>query len=469
VLGYKILNYIETRIISTQGELIYASGSTNIDIYDFLQKFCSADLNQALYYTLNLDIRFNNIQEISSKRIFQYAIEKNFIAVDNNVLGFVTILPKTKIIERIIEKINSIHFCQLNAVEISFPTVFNNSSREIKNLTAGYTKENRMYSMLNSDSSLSLVYAADPGLLLYLKNKIINSSFLPYVIFSQTQVFRHYKKGEIAGFPQLREFPMPDLHIVCTKPQAEVLFLKNLLLASENMRKIFGEDWSFCIDITYNLYIKLENLISNVCKSINKLCVVNILKTKPRYYDLKSVFLLNAGDQVIMNYNMQWDEDNIKDFNISSDSKDELVILHGTLMHSWYKILPFFINKILTNQTQTFPFIISPIQVSIIILNPKLNPLSQKIMSVLIKNGIRTCIISNYKNVSKAINVSNKNHIPNFIILGNKEYESHEIMITESKTGKKELIDDFLKKKKESEEIVDINFSSNSMNGSIFV
>ena len=64
---------------------------------------------------------------------------------------------------------------------------------------------------------------------------------------------RRFKGGEIGDFTRLREFPMPDLHIICQESEARNLYIKNMKIAAENMRFLLGEEWAFSMDITPEL------------------------------------------------------------------------------------------------------------------------------------------------------------------------------------------------------------------------
>jgi threonyl-tRNA synthetase len=458
--------YLRTEVFNSQGKRIW-SGDYH-KRYEAIKQIKDSEQTVALGYILGCHYRLDKTKKYSSKTIFKKAIEWGYLNIDNNLPGFVTVLPKTKILERLVEKINAEHFKELNAVEITFPTFFNYTSKEIKELTKSYEIEKRMFRLGESDQEARISYAADPGLLLWLKNKIFKNDSLPYAIYTQTQVFRRFKGGEISGFPQLREFPMPDLHILCKKENAVELYLKNLSIAAKNMRFLLEEEWAFCLDITPKLYDQLDDFIINLCKTINKISIVNILRNKPRYYDMKSVFMMDAGDCAIMNFNMQWDQENSKLFNITDEFRNPLVILHGTLMHSWYKILPVFINKMLVDDTlQTFPYHVAPLQVSIIPINHNFINLANTLREDLISQNIRCVLIKN-NSISKAIQISNKNQIPYFIMVGEKELENHKFNITEAKTKITIDLQEFIKNKNDINKKTQILFLSEFNINSIF-
>lgn len=449
-------NYSETSVFNPSGEKIWLGQYADRKLA--ITQISSSEQNNALAYVLGLTDRVDNTPLFSSKQIFKKAIELNFINQDNNVPGFVTVLPKTKIIERIVEKINSMHFKKINAVEISFPTFFDYNIMEMQELAKSYEFEERMFKLGGADEEIRVSYAADPGLFLWLKGKKFRANSLPYAVYTYTLVYRRFKGGELGGFPRLREFPMPDLHIICSKKDAKNLYLENIKIAAENMRFLLGEDWAFSIDITPTLLSRLEGFIQDICKAIKKHCTVNILSNKPRYYDIKSVFMMDAGDCAIMNYNMQWDEENPKRFNISSEENHEIVILHGTLMHSWYKILPVFINRTLTGKDKgLLPYHISPLQVSILPTSENYITAAENLRQILISNNMRTAILGGKKNLSKAIQLSHKNLIPYFIIVGEEEAASKRFYVTSAADNQVQELDEFINKMKSINDLTPVN------------
>lgn len=456
ILGSALANYKETNLFNPSGEKIWEGQHAERKLA--IDQIRPYERNNALAHVLGIAERMDNSPFFSSKQIFKKAIELGFINQDNNVPGFVTTLPKTKIIERIVEKINSTHFKKINAVEISFPTFFDYQITEMQELAKSYEFEERMFKLGGADEGIRVSYAADPGLFLWLKNKKFRANSLPYAVYTYTQVYRRFKGGELGGFPRLREFPMPDLHIICNKKDAKDLYLENVKIAAENMRFLLGEDWTFSIDITPHLLSRLDGFIQDICKAIKKHCVVNILSDKPRYYDIKSVFMMDAGDCAIMNYNMQWDEENPKRFNISSEEDHELVILHGTLMHSWYKILPVFINRVLTGKDEgLLPYHVSPLQISILPTSEDYIEIAENLREKLISNNIRTAILAGKKNISKAIKLSHKNLIPYFIVIGGEEAASKKFYVTSAANNQVQELNEFINKMKSINNLTPVN------------
>lgn len=400
--------------------------------------------NVSLGYVLGSKLRIDNSRQYSSVDILNTAISHRFISKHNNINGFLTILPKAQIIHRIAEKINEDHYHYLNACEIQFPTIFNNSISEIANLTSSYENNARMFKVNDNKKELRLSYAADPGLFLWLKGKTIKSHLLPYAISSNLNVLRNYKEDEVKGFRVLREFPMPDFHVLCSDAEALEVMCKNLTYCSKIMRLYFGEDWVFAMDIQEDIIIKHKNIIQKICISVGGICLVNIVKDTKKYYSIKTVYMLDAGDCSIMNFNMQWDEKNPQRFNIKVDNDNKLIILHGTLMHSWYKLLPVFINKYLTyNQATIFPLSLAPIQLAIIHLDNN-NLKVDKIYSNLKNNGVRVIIVERKeKNLSKILSLLKKDLIPYFIIIG-KENDLDNDCVNHMFSDKKYSINSFI-------------------------
>lgn len=437
-------SYKRCEIFSKNGDLLWSGEHQNR--LDAINKIEKEHVSVSLGHILGAKTRIDKSVSPTEKEIIQFAVENEYINTDNNVPGFITVLPKAKIIQRIVEAINEEHYQLLNACEITFPTIYDNSSEDFIDLTKSYANEARIFSVDEHEKGLKLAYAADPGLFSWLKNKTFNKRHLPLAISSELNVLRKYKSGELGGFPTLREFPMPDLHIICEKKEALLIMCKNLSFAAEKMKKYFSDTWVFSMDITEEILKEEPNLINNVCTAIGSTCVINTLSEKPRYYSIKTVFLMDAGERSIMNYNVQWDEENPKRFNIKSDSGEPLVIIHGTLMHSWYKVLPVYINKFLTyGGDQLMPLHFAPIQLMLVILDDIYRPAAEEIKSELMALGIRCQFISCGKKLSNALSKIKKYHIPFFSIVGEKESKTGEYAIKNTISGKEVEIDKFKK------------------------
>jgi threonyl-tRNA synthetase len=395
-------------------------------------------INVALGNILGCGERIDGSKSPTESKILEFAIDQEFISTKNNAHGFITALPKAKIIQRVVEAINEEHYQFLDATEISFPIVYDNSSEELNQLTHSYDSDARIFAVESKNENLRLAYAADPGLFLWLKNKMFKKGSLPYSISTELNVFRKYKSGELGGFPTLREFPMPDIHIICNKSDALNLMCSNLNFASKKMQRFFNGTWIFSMDIVEELLEEIPHLLSDVCKAVNSICVINVLKEKPRYYSIKTVFMMDAGERSIMNYNMQWDEVNPQRFNISSEEGEPLVVLHGTLMHSWYKILPVYINKHLTYQTnELLPVCFSPVQVALIPLNQEHYKVAEKIKNDFNRLGIRGQVIKLEKTLSKTLSKIKKRFIPYFLVVGDSEIRNDEYFIKNISTQEK--------------------------------
>ena len=436
--------YVQTYVFDKSGAEIW-SGAFN-DRYKALDLIPEKYKTVALGFVLGLKDRLDGKTKLSGKQIFNKAIDYGFINVDGNLPGLVTVLPKAKIIEKIVEKSNADHFKSLNAVEVTFPTFFDFDSKEMQYLARSYEKEDRMFSLGGQDENVRVSYAADPGYFLWLKDKVFKDNSLPYAVHSQQQFFRRFKGGELGDFTRIREFPGPDLHILCQRDQAKDLYIDNTTISAERMRFLLGDEWCYAMDMTSELFAELGNdFVSDICEAIDSICVVNILEERPRYYGIKSVFMMDAGDCAIMNFNMQWDEENPKLFNIRNESNDNLVVLHGTLMHSWYKIIPVFLNKVLIDKDlSSFPYKVAPLQVALIPVNDDCLELAEETKARLIKNNVRCQVILPKKNISKALKIVRKNLVPYYGVIGDKEKTSGVVELTSDSDNKKVELEEFI-------------------------
>jgi threonyl-tRNA synthetase len=391
-----------------------------------------------LGHLLGSRTRIDGSPVISSKAVLAFAERSHFISTKGNVPGFVTALPKSKVVQRVVEAVNEKHYSLLNAAEIEFPTLFDISDSRLKDLTSSYESDHRMFAVRDDNPTIRLSYAADPGLFALFADCTFVDHELPYAVSTDINVLRRYKAGELGGFPTLREFPMPDVHIICAKDTAIEFFLKNLNYSATMMKLFFPGVWVFSCDLTAEIVGRYPDICQRMAQAVGEVCIFNVLRNRPRYYSIKTVFMMDAGDRSIMNFNMQWDEENPKRFNIRSSSGKEIVIIHGTLMHSWYKVLPVYINQHLAYSTpHILPVPFSPIQVAIIYLTGQEQHCAMEFSQVLKQQAIRNTIIPVKKSLSTTLARLKKNDIPYFSIIGPREAVSGDFHVRRTHTGER--------------------------------
>jgi len=338
--------------------------------------------------------------------------------------GFINIMPAGMLIERCMTAFNKRHLKELNAVEINFPIVFDYSHDDIKKLTETYENNSRMFKIEEGGRDCRLSYAADPGLFSWLRGQVLNAKKLPYTIYSEIQALRRFSSGQIGHFEYMRQYLLPDIHILVKKQQAEELYLKNISLGATGARFWMNEEWAQFIDVTKEFYMSKPDFCKRIAMTAKKLTIVNILKKQPLYYKMRSGIMLDAGRSSILFYNTQWDEDNIERFKISSNDNSELVILHANVAAGSGILSVIFGRASVKLSPKIFPLELAPTQLAFIPYSEKEIDKSIEYNNCMINKGIRSAMIYSKKHINEKLLDIIKEWIPYYSIIGPREIKN---------------------------------------------
>jgi threonyl-tRNA synthetase len=290
-----------------------------------------------------------------------------FVSAEGCVPGFFNVLPRGIFLDRCIDRFNRQHAVALGAVLMEFPTVFDQTSAEIEELTRGYERDGRMFSLGPPDEGKRLSYAADPGLFNWLKGRVLAPERLPFTISSPLMAMRRWKSGELGDLDHLRQYPLSDLHILVTAADALPSYLFNTSLGAEGARFWAGEDWAVFADITAEFLGRVPGLGGAIARAAKKWTLVRVYPNAPRYYAMRSGIVLDAGYADVMLYNMQWDEENPQRFQIGVADGQPLVVLHGNMATGWPLLLPVLLGRAMSRLAPLgFPVEVAPVQVCVL-------------------------------------------------------------------------------------------------------
>ncbi len=436
--------YLNSILLSSSGDILWEGSYNNrLNLFDFINE---PGLIRIMKHLCGLSDK-NNINQ--RRTALQMAEDANVVNRKGCYPGFINIMPTGMLIEKCMMAFNREHLRELNTAEITFPIVFDYSRDDIRELTESYENNSRMFRMEERDSNCRLAYAADPGLFSWLRGQVLNGKKLPYAIYSETQAMRRFSSGQIGHFEYMRQYLLPDIHILVKKQQAEEFYLKNVSLGSSGARFWMNEEWAQFIDITEKFYISEPDLCKKIAVAAKKLTLVNILKEQPLYYKMRSGIMLDAGRNSILLYNTQWDEDNIKRFNISSNDNSELVVLHGNVAAGSGILSVIFGRASVGLSPKIFPLELAPIQVAFIPYSEKEIDKSIEYNNYMLDRGIRSAIQYSKKNINENVLETIKKWIPYYSIIGPKETKSGFYMIESNLTkGVKLMPQEFLLKYK---------------------
>ena len=276
---------------------------------------------------------------------------------------------------------------------------------------------------------LCLSYAADPCIFQLVENKKFIDSKLPFTIFSDTHYIRNFRSGEINGLNRIREFLFPELHTFLAYQDMKSFYLKQIKIYGKGMEYWFGNDWIYKCDVRASFFNKNKELFKQMAKLLGMPIYIRILENIPIYYDIKTQFLIDAGYDFLMIYNMQWDTVNSQRFNMKTISGSPLGIIHGTLAGGCCRLLPSFLGRALAGiGPQSIPPQLSEYCLDIILICQ--SPLINELISYLNKENI-SFKIHKSSNLSSSIKKLKNQRRKWFCIIGNKVSNLSEINIQE--------------------------------------
>lgn len=299
--------------------------------------------------------------------VITLAQKLEFVSRDGASPGFLNILPGGMLVEQVAEAFNRQHLAELGAVRIDFPLIFERTEKDVAELTLHYENQNRMFRLSQADENSRLAYASDPSLFSWLRGRCLADEHLPYTIFTPLPVFRRLQSGEIGGLDKLRQYQVPDLHILCRADDAFESYLKAIRLDADGARFWFREDFAQFADIVEDVYRERPQFGAESARAAGAYTLIRTLAKRTRYYAWRSGIMIHAGFAPIMLYNLQFDDTNAKRFAITLESGQPLIIIHATVAGGWPKLLPLFLGRGLSGQgPKALPIEIAPKQLAIL-------------------------------------------------------------------------------------------------------
>ena len=271
-------------------------------------------------------------------------------------------------------------------------------------------------------------------------------------------VYRFEKKGELSGLTRVRGFTQDDAHIFCRKDQVEDE-LKKVIDFILYIYKSFGFDIK-----SVNVYLSLRDplnkekyvgddqgwdLAESVLRKVAKETELNFKEElgEAAFYGPKLDFKIkDALQREWQCSTLQFDFNLPKRFNMvfinEKGEKEEPFMIHRALFGSFER----FIGLLIEHYAGSFPFWLSPVQISIIPVSEKHRDYAYKIKEEL--KSFRVEIKDEAETVPKKIREAVMEKIPYIITVGDKEIKNNTISIR--KRGQQNLeelsINNFIKK-----------------------
>ncbi len=274
--------------------------------------------------------------------------------------------------------------------------------------------------------------------------------------------YRHEKSGELFGLMRVRSLNMNDAHIYCTEEQ----FAQEFRAVNEmyiHYFKIFGVDKYIMRFSTHDpkklgekyvnepeLWKKTEDMVRKVLVD-SKIPFIEVANEAAFYGPKIDVQVWSAIGREFTLATNQVDFSVPKKFNLTytdSDGKEKTPLcIHRAPLGTHERFIGFLIEHYAGN----FPLWLSPIQVKVIPVSEAQNESAQKIHEQLRNEMIRSEIDLSNDSFGKKVRNAKTEHIPYFIIIGEKDLSAGKVTLESRDKGQIGQIeaDEVLKKLRE--------------------
>lgn len=314
--------------------------------------------------------------------------------------------------------------------EIETPTIL---SRELWETSGHWDhyKEN-MYTTKIDEKDFAIKPMNCPGALLVYKNGIHSYKDLPIRYAELGHVHRHEASGALNGLFRVRAFTQDDSHIFITPDQIEDE-VKNIIALFDEVYKVFGLTYKIALSTRPESgYIGTEEFWDKAEKALAQACV-----------DSNHEYFVNPGDGAFygpkLDFKLKdsmgrtWQCGTIQlDLNLphrfgctyvdENGEKKEPVMLHRVVFGSIER----FIAIITENYLGAFPTWLSPVQVSILPVNPFYHSqYAKELLDKLENLGFRAEIDEENEKLGYRLRNAQVRKIPYTLVLGDKERDNN--------------------------------------------
>ena len=360
------------------------------------------------------------------------ATEKmEYVTRDGCPKGFVHLLPRCVRLNERVMAYNWDHLAAFRPAVVQPSNIFDLSDPETQELTKSFEESGQMFGLAAPDDRLRLGYATDPMLFKWLRGKMLKDARLPYAVFTRLPGFRRIHSGSIGGLDRLRQYEIPDLHVLCRPEDALDLILTHFEEAAKVARAWFGDEFAHFIDVVHDMGSSaIHAFATRAARAMNQFTLVNILGEQPRYYSFRSGLMVDGGYGNVMLHNTQWDQENGRRFRILTEDGTPVSIIHATVAGGAHKLLPLFVGRGIGGLgSRNIPLELAPVQVLVLPVSAEHRPRAEAFADELSQSGIPAALLAAPQSLSKRMNLCRKHWDPCIAVIGEKEIRSGKVSI----------------------------------------
>lgn len=273
---------------------------------------------------------------------------------------------------------------------------------------------------------------------------------LPMRIAELAKLYRYEQSGELSGLVRVRSFCLADAHIICADPAQAASEVNQALDLIEHLANIFGlkmgANYSYRLSLgdrtDESKYFKddavwdtAEEALRTVLKNRNATFVE--AANEAAFYGPKiDIQMTDVRGKENTAFTVQYDFVMPKRFELTYIAEDgkskEAIVIHRSSIGAIERIIAFLIEHFAGN----FPLWLSPVQVAVIPVGATHTQIASEIAAALKSTGLRVESRLENDTLGKKIRAVKTEHIPYWIVVGDKEVESG-MYAAEHRSGEK--------------------------------
>ncbi len=363
-------------------------------------------------------------------------------------LGHFKWYPKGMLIKQLILDFQEKLARDYGAFKIQNPLLYRLSVPSIRDLLGEFHEKD--YSWKESNDSLILRFASDPGAFPFMQKVNFSYKQMPIKEYEEAICFRKERSGELKGLRRVRNFLMTDLHAFCKdEEQQKEEFEKLCYICKELMDNIIAKGrWVLGWEGTVDFYNKNKKWLIKIITRMQVPSFFKLMKERSHYYDMKNEFQSIESDGANTQIStVQLDSINGKRFNICYMDKDNkkkpCQIIHCSTFGSIERTLAAILENAAIDEREGrkpfLPYWLSPTQVRILPLSEKYVQEAELLAKDLNeKQNIRADVDDRDLPLSKKVSDAEKEWIHYIVTIGKKELENQILSVRIRKTGKVE-------------------------------
>jgi threonyl-tRNA synthetase len=354
-------------------------------------------------------------------------------------------LPKGRLVKKLLEKAITDYCVDYGAMEVETPIMYDYEHPSLKKYLNRFPA--RQYVVTSDEKKLFLRFAACFGQFLIAHDTVMSYKQLPLKMFELTRYsFRREQGGELAGLKRLRAFTMPDMHTFCgDMEQAKKEFESQFDL---------GREWMQGLDLESEAGFRIQEDFFNenktwyvsMVKRWGKPILLELFKERYAYFITKFEFnFVDSMNKASALTTVQIDVENADTYDINYVSEDNTkkrpLILHasisGSLERVIYALLEREANRIKQGKKGLLPLWLAPIQIRLIPVSEKQRDHCEKLLAKVGDARVRMDLDDRNELLGKKIRDAERDWVPYFAVIGDKELESGKLSVSIRATGEK--------------------------------